>query len=165
MGEDALQGKAKQKAFRLLAVRGRSEKELRSKLREKGFDEAVIEEVVARFYELKYLDDASFARQWARNLGVNKLFGNRRIVSSLREKGISPPLIEEAIAALRSEISETEAIKILLGKKMASCHVVNMDDKIKGRLFRSLMGKGFPTDLIFHMLNELSGESLGGMCE
>ena len=165
MGEDALSEKAKKKAFQLLAVRGRSEKELRLKLKEKGFDEAVIGEVVTRFYELKYLDDASFARQWARNLGVNRLFGDRRIVSSLREKGISPPLIEEAIAALRSEMSETEAIKILIGKKTTSHHVMNRDDKIKGRLFRSLMGKGFPTDLIFHMLNELSGESLGGMCE
>lgn len=160
MREEAIQEKAKKKALRLLAARGRSEKEIRSKLKEMGFDEAVTGEVTARLYELKYLDDELFARQWARNLGVNRLFGDRRIASSLREKGIPPPLIEDAIAALRSEMSEIEAVMILIRKKAACHNLMNMDDKIKRRLFGSLMGKGFPAALIFDMINESSG----GMC-
>lgn len=160
MEEDSPQRKAKQKAFRLLAVRARSEKELRSKLKEKGFDETVIEDVTARFRELKYLDDESFAGQWARNLGVNKLLGDRRIVLALREKGIPPPLIEEAIAGLRDEISETEAVLKLIRKKVKSRNILELDDKEKGRLVRSLMGKGFPPDLIFNALNRSKEEYL-----
>jgi regulatory protein len=152
MKENSLQEKAKQKAFRLLAARTRSEKELRSKLKEKGFDETVIGEVTARFLELKYLDDESFAGQWARNLGVNKLLGDRRIALSLQEKGIPQPLIEEAIAGLRREISETEAILKWIRKKVRSRNILKLDDGEKRRLAGSLMGKGFPPDLIFNML-------------
>lgn len=152
MKENSLQEKAKQKAFRLLAARARSEKELRSKLKEKGFDETVIGGVTARLLELKYLDDESFAGQWARNLGVNKLLGDRRIALSLQEKGIPQPLIKEAIAGLRREISETEAILKWIRKKVRSRNILKLDDGEKRRLAGSLMGKGFPPDLIFNML-------------
>lgn len=81
--EDNSREKAEQKAFRLLSIRGRSIKELRSRLKEKGFEEPVAEEVIARLIELKYLDDESFASQWAQNLAVNRLYGNRRIEVSL----------------------------------------------------------------------------------
>jgi len=157
-GGDSLQEKAKQKAFRLLAVRARSEKELKSKLKEKGFDEAIVGEVTARLRELKFLDDKSFAGQWARNLGVNRLLGDRRITLSLREKGIPPPLIEEAIAGLRGEMSETEAMMSWVRKKMKSQDIAKMDVGDKRRLAASLMGKGFPPDLIFNMLNRSKEE-------
>ena len=106
--------KAKQRAFRLLAMRARSEKELRAKLREKGFDESVVEEVTARLRELNYLDDESFARQWARNLAVNKLLGNRRIEASLMEKGIPQPLIRQVLSEVRKELAEWEAVILLI---------------------------------------------------
>jgi regulatory protein len=152
--EDSLREKARQKAFRLLAVKARSEKELRSKLREKGYDETVVGEVIENLRELKYLDDESFAGQWAHNLGVNRLFGNRRIELSLREKGIQPPLIKKAIEDVRREISEADAVMLLIRKKVKSHDIMEMDTAEKGRLARNLMGKGFPPDLIFHMLNE-----------
>jgi regulatory protein len=158
MEEEFLREKAKNRAFRLLAVRARSEKELRSKLKEKGFDEAVVREVIERLRELKYLDDESFAGQWARNLGVNKLLGNRRIALALREKGIPQPLIDEAISILRIEISETEAIMRLIRKKMKSRNVVKINDREKRRLAGSLMIKGFPPDLIFDLLNQSKEE-------
>ena len=156
--EDSLQDKARQKAFRLLAVKARSEKELRAKLREKGYDESVVGEVIENLRDLKYLDDESFAGQWAQNLGVNRLLGNRRIELSLREKGISPPLIKKAIEDVRREINEAEAVMILIRKKVKSRDIREMDDREKVRLARNLMGKGFPPDLIFHMLKESKEE-------
>lgn len=152
-GTDSLQEKAKQRAFRLLAVRARSEKELRLRLKEKGFDETIVGEVAARLLELKVLDDESFAVQWARNLGVNKLFGNRKIALSLREKGIPPPLIEKAIEEVRREISEADAVLTLIRKKGKYSDIMKMDSGGKRRLAASLMGKGFPPDLIFDRLN------------
>ncbi len=61
MKEELLHEKAKQRAFRLLAIRARSEKELRSKLKEKGYDESIVGGVTARLRELRYLDDESFS--------------------------------------------------------------------------------------------------------
>jgi regulatory protein len=152
MEENLLHEKAKQRAVRLLAVRARSEKELRSQLKERGFDESVVGTVTARLLELKYLDDESFARQWARNLAVNRLLGNRRIEASLREKGIQRVLIEQVMTEVREEFSEQEAIRALIRKKERKS-TITMDYREKRRTARSLMGKGFPPDLIFDMIN------------
>lgn len=146
------QEKAKQRAFRLLAMRPRSEKELRAKLKEKGFDESVVAEVAARLRELNYLDDESFARQWARNLAVNKLLGNRRIEASLMEKGIPQPLIRQVLSEVRKELAEREAVILLIRKKVDN-GAGKMDDREKRRLAQNLMGKGFPPGLVFDILN------------
>ena len=151
MEGDSLHEKAKQKAFRLLAVRARSEKELRTKLKEKGYEESIVRDVTARLRELKYLDDESFARGWARNLAVNRLWGNIRIEASLREKGIPRELIEQVIREVREELSEQKALRAVL-KKKEGVHALKIDDRDKRRLVRSLMGKGFPLDLIIDML-------------
>jgi regulatory protein len=133
-------------------MRARSEKELRAKLKEKGFDEPVVEEVAARLRELNYLDDESFARQWARNLAVNKLLGNRRIEASLVEKGIPQPLIRQVLTEVREELTEQKAVTLLIRKKLDS-GARKMDDRERRRLAQSLMGKGFPPGMIFDILN------------
>ena len=138
---------AKQKAYRLLSMRPHSEKELAKKLRDKGFPEAVIKEALENLHDLKYLDDASFAMQQARNLAVNRLWGDRRISDSLREKGIAAGLIAQAIAAARQELPQDEAVTILIRKKTD-----RTDRKTKQRIFASLMRRGFPTGLILSKL-------------
>lgn len=158
MEEDHTLEKAKQKAFRLLSVRGRSTKELRSRLKEKGFEEPVVEKVIARLLDLKYLDDESFAREWTQNLAVNRLYGNRRIEVSLLEKGIDRKLIEQSIARVREEISEKQAINKLMEKKIKGKKIIELDEKEKRRLAQNLMGKGFPTGLIFEMLGRSEEE-------
>jgi len=66
---------------------------------------------------LKYLDDSSFANQWARNLIVNKVWGNKKVIAGLREKGISAELINSSIEKAREELSEEAAIEILIKKR------------------------------------------------
>ena len=139
---------AKQKAFLLLSLRPHSEKELEKKLREKGFPAVIIKEALEKLHDLKYLNDASFATGWARNLAVNKLWGNRKIIASLREKGVASRFIDDAIAAARLEISEEEAINVLVQKKAAKKKPFVFDIKEKQRIFQNLMGRGFPPGLI-----------------
>jgi regulatory protein len=152
---DEALGKALQKAYRLLALRGRSEKELRDKLREKGVAESVIHQAMEKLADLKYLDDASFARQWARKLAVNNLYGNRRIDLSLREKGVSPAVIDGAIEDARRELSEQAAIEKLIRKKTGRRTLEDMDMRGKHRLYQWLVGKGFPADMIYERLKDL----------
>ncbi len=88
---------AKQKAYRLLSLRPHAEKELGKKLREKGFSAAVVKEALEKLRELNYLNDASFAVQRARDLAVNKLWGDKKIFVNLREKGVEAELIPAAV--------------------------------------------------------------------
>jgi regulatory protein len=151
---------AKQKAYRLLSMRPHSEKELEKKLREKGFPAAVVKEALERLHALQYLNDASFAGQWAHNLAANKLWGNRKIIASLREKGVAVQLINDAIAAARQEISEEEAIAVLVKKKAARKKLAAFDVKEKQRIFQSLMGRGFPPGLILNKLGKAAEEDI-----
>ena len=153
---------AKQKAYRLLSMRPHSEKELEKKLREKGFPAVVIKEALEKLHDLKYLNDASFATGWARNLAVNKLRGNRKIIASLQEKGVSSQLIDDAIAVARQEISEEEAIAVLVRKKAAKKKPTAFDIKEKQRIFQSLMLRGFPPGLILNKLGKAAEEEFNG---
>ncbi|MEE9913161.1 MAG: recombination regulator RecX [Deltaproteobacteria bacterium] len=153
---------ARQKAFRLLSLRPHSEKELEQKLREKCFPAAVIKEALEKLRDLKYLNDASFAIQWARNLAVNKLWGNRKIIASLQEKGIQTRLIDDAVASARQELSEDEAIVKLIKKKTARKTPAVYDAREKQRIFQSLMGRGFPPGLILNKLGKRAEEEFDG---
>jgi regulatory protein len=152
MEKDIRFEKAKQKAFRLLTVRARSKLELQASLKEKGFEEDVVKRVTARLLELKYLDDQSFATQYARDLAINRLCGNKKVEAVLLTKGIDRALIEQSIAQVRNEVSEKEAIRKIIKKKIRGKKIVELDRKEKGRLSRNLMGKGFPAWLIFEEL-------------
>jgi regulatory protein len=151
---------AKQKAYRLLSLRPHSEKELEKKLREKGFSAAVVKEALEKLRELNYLNDASFAGQWARNLAVNKLWGNKKIVLNLREKGIAAELINGAIDEVRREISEEDAVVFLIKKKASRKKLDILDLKEKKRIFQSLMGRGFPPGLILNKLGKAVEEKI-----
>lgn len=156
MDDDPLYEKARQKALRYLLYRGRSIKEVQTKLVENGFGDAVIKKVVDRFADLGYLNDRNFARQWAKSLAVSRLWGDRKIEISLLEKGISRDLMERAIAEARKEKDERRAIGELVGKRLrreSECEVFSY--KGKRRLAQSLAGRGFSVGLILDVLKEM----------
>ena len=153
---------AKQKAFRLLSLRPHSEKELEKKLREKGFPAVVVKETLEKLHDLKYLNDASFANQWSRNLVVNKLWGNRKIIASLREKGLTTDLIDLSLEQAREELPEEAAIETLIKKKAAKRKSSALDFKEKQKIFQALMGRGFPPGLILNKLGRIKKEDIDG---
>jgi regulatory protein len=139
-------------ALRLLAVRARSVKEIRTRLTEKVVDCAVLEKVIEKLLDLNYLDDSDFAGQWSRHLAFNLLYGNRRIEASLREKGIPEEIIRKAISENREELDEKAALRRVLDKKIKGMETQNLDRKQRAKLARLLAGRGFPTSLIYEAL-------------
>jgi len=168
MDEDSALSRAREKAFRLLALRAHSEKELRRKLKAGKFSSAVVEGAIERCLELGYIDDAQFARARARSLAAGKLFGNRRIAFDLQERGISGDTVEEAIAAVDEEIPEEGRIRRLLEKQRPaktageSAEDPSLIFKEKARSIRSLMGRGFSFELIMGIINEREEKGVHG---
>lgn len=158
MKDDAQLAKAEKKAYRLLALRAHSEKELRAKLQAGGFAATEVGGAIERCRELGYLDDAAFARQRARELAVNRLLGNRRIALDLKGRGIPEALCREAIAEVRGEISEEEALGRLIRKKTKGAPVAALDERETARIARALMAKGFPAGLIMRELRKTQEE-------
>jgi regulatory protein len=153
---------ALQRAYRLLTLRAHSAHEIEKKLRERGFPTTVIKEALEKLHDLKYLDDGSFAFQWTRNLAANKLWGNRKIFASLQEKGIAAHLIGKAIEDVRQEISEEEAVSLLIKKKITGKKINLQDVKDKKRILQNLLAKGFPAGLILIKLGKIPEEDSHG---
>jgi len=160
VNDDPLYEKARQKALRYLLYRGRSIKEVHTKLAEKGFSDSIIKKVVDRFTDLGYLNDKNFATQWAKSLAVSRLWGDRKIEISLLEKGIPRYLIEGAIAEAREEKDERRAIGDLVEKRLRrESEYEVFSYKGKRRLVQSLAGRGFPVGLILDVFKEMEEDA------
>ena len=87
-----------ERALNFLAVRPRSEAEVRRKLRTKQVPPESIDAVVARLQRARYLDDAEFARYWIGERARSSPRGARLLRGELRTKGVSSAIIEQALA-------------------------------------------------------------------
>lgn len=146
-------------AYRLLARRSRSIRELTFRLMEKGFPEAAVTPVIERLRELNYLDDAAVARQWARSYAVNSLWGDLKISARLRDMGIPDELVPGAVEEARKEFSQREAIlKILEKRNPRRLTAPAISVKDEQRIIRHLAAKGFPQSLIFEVLKNPAKE-------
>lgn len=114
---------AMEKAVALLAMRSRTERELREALRLAAYPEAVIDRVMERLGEAGYTDDADFAKGWATSRAA-KGMGERRIRMELRQKGVPQETIEETLTDLDEDDlfdgAMKAARKAARGKDLAS---------------------------------------------
>jgi regulatory protein len=106
-------------AFRILARRDHTRKELADKLRQKGFDHAATEGALARCRELGYLDDAKTAIIIAGHLAESG-YGPLRIRHTLGQKGLDDAVIEKAIACTGDEEAQVISARRILAKKKVS---------------------------------------------
>lgn len=84
-------------AARYLEARPRSIQEVRRRLTDAGYRPELVETVVGRLVELGYLDDAAFARAWLESRDRARPRGERALRAELRQKGITPELIERVL--------------------------------------------------------------------
>src|SRR5690349_23308236 len=89
------------RALNMLAFRARSTAELRRQLLKKGEPADEVERVIARLTEQRLLNDADFARQFARLKLTSAGSSRFRVVQELGRKGIGKPMAEEAIEGLK----------------------------------------------------------------
>lgn len=86
------------KAGRLLSVRARTEHEVRRRLAEAGFGDAVVEQTITRLLELGLVDDLEFARAWIQERSARKSLGPRALQAELSAKGVPRDVVDEALA-------------------------------------------------------------------
>ena len=86
------------RAVNLLAAKPRSIAELRGRLLEKNWTNAeIVDAVLEKLKEYKYLDDEQFARDFAASKLRRKPLGKRRLQQTLSQKKLDPEIIVEAI--------------------------------------------------------------------
>ena len=103
--------RAREAAFRLLAVRSRSASELRQRLRQKRFPPKIIDQVIDDLQAKGYQSDEDFARLYAREKWSNSGWGPARVRQELRAKGIAPGLTNQVVD---ETFADTDLVAALL---------------------------------------------------
>ncbi len=124
-------------AYRLLSYRGRSEKELSERLRMKGFDEDSINRAISGLRSDGYLDDRRLAVSIRRYAEESKYLSLPATRMLLKERGIPPALIDEALAGF----DEPEVAKRLVERRLR--RMKSDDNAAIRRLEGMLLRRGF----------------------
>jgi regulatory protein len=139
-------------ALRFLSYRPRSEKEIRDKLRTKQIGPQIIEKIIFKLKEKKFINDEEFARMWIENRNRFKPRSMRLIKLELKQKGISRDLIEKLVDN-SSEDDDLKQAKKLAEKKIDKFRKLSKQE-IYQKLGRYLAAKGFSWDTIKKAIDE-----------
>ncbi|MBC8274939.1 MAG: RecX family transcriptional regulator [Chloroflexi bacterium] len=96
-------------ALHYLDYRPRSEAEVRKRLRRRGFDGEVVDEVISGLKERRLIDDVAFAHYWRENRLSFRPRSRRLIKLELRQKGVAAEIANEEVADLDDETAAYEA--------------------------------------------------------
>lgn len=144
--------KVKNYALRQLSYRQRSEKELYSALRRKGFDETHIEDTMNYCRELQYLDDRAFAQAFiADKQNLNK-YGPVRIRYELLMKGVSKEIIDRY---LMMDSHEEYEMALALGERRLPSYKNDDRNAIYRKLAGYLQRKGYSYQVVSKVLRNL----------
>ena len=105
---------AKQSAIRFIGYRPRSIAEVRRNLQRKGYDEAVVEEAIARLQAVELLDDVTFANYWIEQREAFKPRSRLALRQELQQKGVSREVIDAAL----EDVDESAAARRAAEKQM-----------------------------------------------
>lgn len=167
-------GKAYDRTLNYLAVRPRSEREVRDYLTrtylypkpksyidktgqrifkkqivDKPTVKSMIERVVVQLRERKYLNDEEFARAWVESRLIHKKPSKRRLQQELQQKGVDSKII--ATVLQNENINERDILLELVHKKRKM--VRYQDDN---KLIAYLLRQGFGYDDVRGVLNEIA---------
>lgn len=132
-----------------LARRGRSVRELERWLRARKHGSKEVRQAVERLGELGFLDDAEFARAFARSRAIGRGLSRRRIQAELVRRGVEGDLIEAAISGLMQDeqLDESVLINAAATKKLGS--LASHEPEVqRRRLYGYLSRRGFPLALV-----------------
>lgn len=131
------------RALRFLETRPRSEREVRTRLAQKGVTPTLIDSVVERLRALGLIDDPAFAAFWIENRRRFSPRGARALKAELRQKGVAA----EVLAEIKDEVDEaTSAREVALRQ---APRLARLDRQtFRQKLWTKLASRGFDYDVI-----------------
>jgi len=109
----------------------------------------LVEVVIAKLKEQKYLNDSNYAESYSRFRRENEKFGRMRVVQDLKAKGVHGDIIDRTVGAAYENVNEEKLAREYLQRKRigkpATQHAA-------AKVFRSLVRAGFTSRVIFRIL-------------
>lgn len=111
--------------------------------------ETLIELVIRRLKDQGYLNDSRYAAAYSSYRRDNEKFGQSRVITDLKAKGVHSDVIEQAVASTYNEVNEEKQAREYLRRKRLQ---KPKNDKETARIFRNLVHAGFRSKTIFTIL-------------
>lgn len=144
------------RAVKLLAAKPRSIRELRERLLEKLWtNEAIVDRVIEKLKEYKYLDDEQFARDTALSKLRQKPQGKRRLQQSMSQKKLDKDVVATAIADAFEKMPEDGLIDLAIAKRLRLKGKPETREDTK-KFYDHLLRQGFGFDLIREKMSEVA---------
>lgn len=139
------------KVLRYCAYQDRCTQEVRTKLATFDIFDFEKEKIVQLLVDEGFIDDERYASTFVRSKIHLKKWGVNKIKMSLKMKGISDDIIQNAISEIDHEIYRDELINVLKAKK------INEPDpyKRKAKLAQYAMQKGYEPGLVWDALRNI----------
>lgn len=129
----------KLRSMHLLNDMDRTESGLRTKLKQGGYTEEMIEQALDYMKSFGYINDDNYARRFIESRKGNK--SKKEVYALLCKKGMAKEQIELAMETIYGEADEIEAIQVILRKKRF--HQETADNAEIQKICGYLMRKGF----------------------
>lgn len=128
--------------------------EVREKLLKWELPEKEITRILEFLHQNKFVDDSRFAAFYARDKFRFNKWGRQKIAQMLRQKGIDPATVNEALSALSPQDYDATCMALLKGK----LKTLKEDSpiKLKAKLIRFAAGRGFDFDTINRCIARLN---------
>lgn len=152
--QNKILARARNNAYALLRQRPRSEYEIRSRLKLKGYDEPVIEEIVTLLRNSGDIDDRRFALVWMESRMHMNPVGDVVLKYELKEKGINDSIIEATLNTKAEKYDEYAAAFNMAKERFARFRKLDRQKAMK-RVYDFLMRRGFKYDTIRRIVEEL----------
>ena len=146
-------------AIRILMRRAHSVHEMKQALERRCEDKSLIKKVLDRLKSSGYIDDARYAKQFARQRTEVRKQGKFRVARDLRARGVPDRHIESALDEIAQTSDEASLVRQRIERKLRSSRGEISEQKLAS-LYRSLLRSGFSADVIRRELRSLTREDL-----
>ncbi|MGZ7073789.1 MAG: regulatory protein RecX [Candidatus Angelobacter sp.] len=109
----------------------------------------LVEMVILRLKEQKYLNDTNYAAAYSGFRRDNEKFGKRRVITDLKVKGVHADVIEKVVDETYAAVNEEELARAYLKRKRLKKPA---NEKETARIFRGLMRAGFSVGVAIKVL-------------
>ena len=156
MSKSLTKEKALDKLQRYCAYQDRCHSEVRSKLLDLGVYGYDLEDIMASLIEDKFLDEERYARSFVRGKFRMKRWGRYKIRQALKQKHISAYCLKKGFEEIEDEEYYNTLIEVIQKKN----RLTKADNlfKRKQKLAQYTIGRGFESNLVWEVLNELNLE-------
>jgi regulatory protein len=146
-------------AVRALMRRAHSVQEMNRKLERRSENKLLVQLVMARLKESGLIDDARYAKQFARQRTESRKQGKFRVARDLRARGIPDRHITEALEETAKTSDEGAMVRARIERKLRS-YRGEIDEKKMASIYGSLLRAGFSADVVRRELKAIVKEEV-----